>query len=87
MQRQAPGIDNRHVHLEGSAQGDHFFAVLPPFLPSSACAAEEVRGFFFPSFAALAFAFLAVSLPLPVFLGHPDPFRQTALRPSSSERH
>ena len=39
--------------------------VLPPFLPSSAWAAEDFRGFFLPSLAAFAFAFLAVSLPLP----------------------
>ncbi len=31
--------------------------VVPPFLPSSLCAFELFRGFFSPSFFALAFAF------------------------------
>ena len=41
------------------------YLAFPPFLPSSACAPEDFRGFFLPSLAAFAFAFLAVSLPLP----------------------
>ena len=40
-------------------------ALLPPFLPSSDYAAEDLRGLDLPSFFALALAFLAVSLPLP----------------------
>ena len=56
----------------------------PPFLPSSLWAAELVRGFFFPSFFDLAFAFFAVALPLPLFSA-----TQTLLvegRPSGSGR-
>ncbi|GJD68314.1 hypothetical protein MMMDOFMJ_1235 [Methylobacterium gnaphalii] len=43
------------------------YLLLPPFLPSSACAEDDVRGFDLPSRLALAFAFLAVALPCPFF--------------------
>ena len=44
--------------LEGSVD-----LVLPPFLPGSACATEDLRGFDWPSRLALALAFRAVALP------------------------
>lgn len=43
-----------------------YFA-LPPSLPSSAWAADDLRGLDLPSWLALAFAFLAVPLPWPFF--------------------
>src|SRR5687767_4290340 len=62
------------IDKEWGRPGRHFFLFfLPPFLPSSLWAAELVRGFFLPSFLALAFAFFAVSLPLPVFCAMPGP--------------
>ncbi len=57
----------------GCARRQPFFAVAP-FLPSSLCAADDLRGFASPSFAALAFAFFAVSLPLPFFSAMSVPF-------------
>lgn len=41
-----------------------FLVVLPALF---ACAADDLKGLLFPSFAAFAFAFSAVSLPLPFF--------------------
>lgn len=49
-----------------SKWGEGFaYLLLAPFLPSSACAADDLRGLDLPSLLALAFAFLAVALPLP----------------------
>jgi uncharacterized protein len=54
---------------------------LPPFLPSSACAADDFRGFFFPSLAAFAFAFWAVSDPLPFFSAMAERYPPSAPAP------
>jgi hypothetical protein len=60
--------------------GRHFFFVFPPFVPSSLWAAELLRGFFFPSF-------FAVALPLPLFSATPTPYPgRTAERPGPPKR-
>lgn len=51
----------------GPLAADDLYFDFPPFLPNSLCAADDLRGLDLPSFAAFAFAFRAVSLPLPFF--------------------
>ncbi len=61
----AAGGGRHHVRRPDRPYDEPLFFFRAPFLPSSAWAFEDVRGFFFPSFDAFALAFFAVSLPLP----------------------
>ncbi|AXB79014.1 hypothetical protein TQ38_020880 [Novosphingobium sp. P6W] len=61
-----------------------FLVVLPALF---ACAADDLQGLLYPSFAALAFAFFAVSLPLPFFSAMPSsPLSAAPARGLDSER-
>ena len=83
--RRAPKFDRdggaeSSVTPASAPAGQDFLLFLPPFLPSSLWAAELLRGFFLPSFFALAFAFFAVPLPLPLFSAMPTSRSSTDVR-------